>query len=211
MPIPPPGHLHHTMKTNVCQTCSRDFACIEYVNGYKIKLHKRRNCLKCVPIGTRPDFYTRGNLKYIEQEFRNAVAKSKSVRETLLMLGVNSEGSAYKTFARACLKWTVSTDHFTGMRWAKGQVRSKRSIEEYLTVESHSIGSHYLKVRLLAEGYFEHKCYQCNRRRWNGKPIPIELEHINGIHHDNRLENLTILCPNCHAQTATHAGRNRLK
>lgn len=43
---------------------------------------------------------------------------------------------------------------------------------------------------------------------WNGELIPLELEHINGINNDNRLENLTLLCPNCHAQTPTYRGKN---
>lgn len=68
--------------------------------------------------------------------------------------------------------------------------------------------SHRLKLRLIKEGYFDHKCYYCGLTQWNGKSIPIELEHINGNRSDNRLENLTILCPNCHAQTKTYRGKN---
>ena len=47
-----------------------------------------------------------------------------------------------------------------------------------------------------------------NYKTWMGEPIPLELEHINGNHLDNRLENLTILCPNCHALTPTYRGKN---
>ena len=74
-----------------------------------------------------------------------------------------------------------------------------------------NFGTNSLKKRLIKENYFEHKCYKCNLTEWNGKPIPIELEHINGDRFDNTIENLTILCPNCHAQTETYRGKNKQK
>jgi hypothetical protein len=55
----------------------------------------------------------------------------------------------------------------------------------------------------------EEKCEICEiGNEWNGKPLTLQLDHINGIHLDNRIENLRILCPNCHSQTATFCGRN---
>jgi 5-methylcytosine-specific restriction endonuclease McrA len=65
-----------------------------------------------------------------------------------------------------------------------------------------------LKMRLFAAGLKAKKCEVCNREKWNGGPIPLELDHINGRREDNRLENLRIVCPNCHAQTDTYRGRN---
>jgi hypothetical protein len=61
----------------------------------------------------------------------------------------------------------------------------------------------------LKEKIFEYRCYKCNNVEWLGQPISLELEHKNGNHFDNRLENLTILCPNCHAQTETYCSKNK--
>lgn len=53
-----------------------------------------------------------------------------------------------------------------------------------------------------------HKCESCNLEEWLGNKIPLELDHINGVNNDNRIENLRILCPNCHALTPTYRGKN---
>ncbi|UYL05111.1 hypothetical protein DIDNDMLP_00121 [Klebsiella phage KP13-7] len=71
-----------------------------------------------------------------------------------------------------------------------------------------SISSNQLKRKLLREGYFEHKCSKCGLTEWMGKPIPIELEHKDGDNTNNEIENLCLLCPNCHAQTDTYKGKN---
>ena len=69
--------------------------------------------------------------------------------------------------------------------------------------------SHLLSLRLIEEGLKEAKCEICGLTEWNGLPIPLELHHIDGDHYNNSLENLQILCPNCHAQTSTHSSRKR--
>jgi hypothetical protein len=67
--------------------------------------------------------------------------------------------------------------------------------------------SHRLRLKLIQQNIKEHKCEVCGLSSWNGKPIPLELDHINGNNKDNRLENLRVLCCNCHAQTSTWRGR----
>lgn len=56
---------------------------------------------------------------------------------------------------------------------------------------------------------FGHKCFICYNSKWNNKPIPLELDHIDGYSENNTKENLRLICPNCHAQTKTYKGRNR--
>jgi len=80
---------------------------------------------------------------------------------------------------------------------------------EQILVEDSNYSSNDLRKRLLKEGYKEYKCEKCGRSEWEGEQIPLELHHINGNHYDNRLENLQILCPNCHTQTTTFGNKNR--
>jgi 5-methylcytosine-specific restriction endonuclease McrA len=70
-----------------------------------------------------------------------------------------------------------------------------------------------LKARLIAEGLKQDRCEECGLRSWRGLPVTLQLHHANGCAGDHRLENLRLLCPNCHSQTPTHsrkgAGRRR--
>lgn len=69
-------------------------------------------------------------------------------------------------------------------------------------------GRYNLKVRLLKEGLKSGRCERCGVRSWLGRELTLALHHVNGDRNDNRLENLQLLCPNCHSQTDTFAGRN---
>jgi hypothetical protein len=81
-------------------------------------------------------------------------------------------------------------------------------IETYLVVGRRTNRSH-LKQRLLSEGLKENRCERCGIDSWRGEALSMALHHVNGHGLDNRLENLVILCPNCHAQTPNFSGRNR--
>jgi hypothetical protein len=67
---------------------------------------------------------------------------------------------------------------------------------------------HNLKRRLMEEGLKANRCELCGISEWSSKPLNMALHHVNGDNRDNRLENLQILCPNCHAQTTNYGGRN---
>jgi Zn finger protein HypA/HybF involved in hydrogenase expression len=146
---------------------------------------------------------------YSEEELREAVKTSTSIRQVLDKLNIVPAGGNYQTTNRRIQKLDIDISHFSGQAWNKGRVIGpKRPIEEYLK-ENSVVQSFKLKNRLITEGLKQHKCECCGITEWMGKPTPIELDHINGNHHDNRLENLRILCPNCHAQTDTYRGKNK--
>lgn len=105
----------------------------------------------------------------------------------------------------ACLG--LSTQHFDPDLPAP---TNKLSLQDILVCPSTYTNTHHLKNRLVSEGVFEEECSECGLGTvWNGKPISLHLDHINGQREDNRLENLRLLCPNCHSQTPTYAGKKK--
>ncbi len=147
--------------------------------------------------------------QYTDKQFTEAVKNSGSIRQVLLKLNLAPKGGNYVTVHKNVKRLNLDTSHFHGQVWNKGQnFVPKRPLSDY-TSNKHSIKSHSLKIRLIKEEIFIHKCYKCQRTEWNGKPISIELEHIDGNHDNNNLDNLTLLCPNCHAQTDTYRGKNK--
>jgi hypothetical protein len=149
---------------------------------------------------------------YTDEEFIQAVESSRSIAQALSKLGLKPAGGNYSCAQRRMETLGVNLAPGSNSQgWAKGlKVGPKRPIEDYLS-NLHPIGSNSLRKRLIREGLKESKCECCGITEWNGKAAPLELDHIDGNHHDNRLENLQILCPNCHAQTETYRGKNRRK
>ena len=146
--------------------------------------------------------------KYHQVQLREAVKNSTSLRQVLEALGVAPYGGNYEVLRRAIRHFGLETSHFTGQCWNKGKVVGpKQPLQKFLNNEIR-IASFKLKNRLLSEGILNHQCSSCGRTEWLDQPIPLELDHINGKNSDNRLINLRLLCPNCHALTPTYRGKN---
>jgi 5-methylcytosine-specific restriction endonuclease McrA len=153
--------------------------------------------------------------KYTLEEIKEIISKSKSYAEVIRSIGLIPAGGNYKTLQSFVHEYRIDTSHFLGSAWGRGNQldylhnSNRKSLEDVFSGKVAYKSSHKLRLRLIKEGYFEHKCYKCGLKEWQGHEIPLELEHINGDHCDNSLENLIILCPNCHAQTETYAGKNK--
>jgi 5-methylcytosine-specific restriction endonuclease McrA len=81
-------------------------------------------------------------------------------------------------------------------------------LERDLLVAGRRTARGHLKKRLLREGVKQNRCEVCGISEWRGQSLSMALHHVNGDGLDNRLENLELLCPNCHSQTSTYGGRN---
>ena len=92
---------------------------------------------------------------------------------------------------------------------ARGDVTVRPRQWSILRVLRTSRSRYTVKRRLLAAGILKNVCDECGLSEWRGLPITIQLDHRNGIRDNHRLENLRMLCPNCHSQTETYAARNR--
>lgn len=149
--------------------------------------------------------------KYTDEQLIEAVKTSLSIAEVCRKLGIKAVGGNYATIHNKINKLNLDTTHFTGKAWNQGLkykvVVPAKPLQEILK-ENTPYQSYKLKLRLIKEGLKEEKCECCGNTEWLGQPIKLELHHINGNHNDNRLENLQLLCPNCHAYTDNYRGKN---
>ncbi len=149
-------------------------------------------------------------MKYTKEKLEPLVKESTTMVEVLRKLGlaINS-GGTHHWVSRRIREFGINTSHFKrpatnyGLTH-KGGVR-RRSSDEILVLKTNGYGekTRVLKRALLNIGR-EYKCECGQEPEWKGKPLVLQIEHKNGNHLDDRQENLTFLCPNCHTQTSTY-------
>lgn len=145
-----------------------------------------------------------------DEEFKTIVANSFSYSDCLRALGLGtSGGSSTDVLKKRIKELGCSIEHFNGHR--SGAIRNRMPLEEILVENSTYVSTVSLKKRLLDANLLEYKCSKCGISNWNNEPLTLQLDHINGNHNDNRIENLRLLCPNCHSQTNTYAGKQAIK
>lgn len=148
-------------------------------------------------------------------EFVEIVKNSNSKKEILEKIGLRAAGGNFKTLTRRLLAEGLLEEL---------QLRTTKLVKDVLTktrrnipldevmVENSNYSRQNLKQRLLKLGKLNNRCIVCGiGPEWQGKPLTLQLDHINGLYNDNRIENLRIICPNCHSQTETYVGKaNRI-
>jgi hypothetical protein len=102
---------------------------------------------------------------------------------------------------------------FAAMSWHKAKLRGEIKSRGHVVIPIDQLivgrrNRTHLKGRLIRAGILENRCEECGLSEWRGRRLSVHIDHINGVKNDNRLENLRMLCPNCHSQTETYSGKN---
>lgn len=191
----------------LCRNGSRGRLKIDCLRAYGFKSHRGYQN------GRDNYLLIRGVFHMSEKEkLEEAVKNSFSFAQVLKKIGLAPKGGNYRILQRKIKEFGLDISHFTGKAHLKGKTHnwSKQFPLENILVENSNYQSYKLKNRLIKQDLIVNKCSECGLQdTWNGKKINLHLDHINGNNTDNRLENLRMLCPNCHSQTDTYTGKNK--
>ena len=144
-----------------------------------------------------------------DEVFKDIVANANTYSDCLRALGLTTRGgSSSDILKRRIAELNCSTEHFGTLQMKSPS--AKYDLDEILVENSTYANISRLKIRLINEGRLEYKCACCgNTGEWQGQKLTLQLDHINGKNNDHRIENLRLLCPNCHSITETYAGKNK--
>jgi 5-methylcytosine-specific restriction endonuclease McrA len=148
-----------------------------------------------------------GYTRYTQEQLEEAASNSESLAGCLRYLGMKVVGGNQTHMRTRLDRHGIDTSHFTGKGHSKGkQSNNRRTAEDILTIlpeGSYRAKSEQLRRAMIECGVLE-EC-QCGiTNSWNGNPIQLEVDHIDGDWYNNVLENLRFLCPNCHSQEPTN-------
>lgn len=147
-----------------------------------------------------------------KDEFQNIVNSYDTFSEVMIHFGLKPQTGAIKTLYKRIEEENIDCSRINARNWA--QSRSDRTsipLCDILVENSTYQNRARLKIRLIKSGLLPYKCSECGiGPTYNNKELSLQLEHKNGVSNDNRIENLCFLCPNCHSQTPTYSGKNKL-
>ena len=136
---------------------------------------------------------------------QGSVASSISFREVAQKLGYATDSGSVQTSLRKMVKeLDLDVSHFKGQSWKQASY----DYESFTTDSKKKNGSTTLIPLITLRG---RKCQNCGLEEWLGQPITLEIHHEDGDRTNNTLENLKLLCPNCHSYTPNWRGRGRKK
>lgn len=139
--------------------------------------------------------------KFTKEELKKLVAEARSYRDLVILCGYAPDsGSAHAAIKEMVLINKFDVSHFVGQGWNKGDF----DYDRFKNGAVIKIGAALPALAALRG----HKCEICENSQWNGRPIALETHHIDGDSLNNSLENLQLICPNCHAQTENYRGKN---
>lgn len=149
--------------------------------------------------------------KLSDEQFVELLKKSSTISEVLFKLGYTFKGNSwgYSQVKRRMDDLNLDYSIFKGKSAVIKTGRLNNVRKEDILKENCKHQRTVLRRYVIKNNLIPYKCAICGCTEWQGKTLSLELDHINGINNDNRLENLRFLCPNCHSQTSTYGSRNQ--
>ena len=152
--------------------------------------------------------------RYTDSALIEAVQSSRSIRQVLAKLGLSPTGANYVSIQRHLRRLQLDTTHMRGQGWLEGGTSfpwaNPQPLESILIENSAYQSTSHLKRRIIRDGILPNSCALCGLPpSWQGQPLILILDHINGNRSDHRIENLRLLYPNCNSQQPTFAGKNK--
>jgi len=148
--------------------------------------------------------------RYSKETIQQLANESICWTDLMKHMDIRFSGNNIQTVRKLIKHYKTDVSHFDARKAAAQNNSGTRSYDDIFCENSTALRP-TVKSRILSLNLIPYKCSgpQCTiTDTWNGQPIVLHLEHINGVGNDNRLDNLCFLCPNCHSQTSTYAGRN---
>jgi hypothetical protein len=145
-----------------------------------------------------------------DKQFIELINNSTRMKDVLLFFGVSNKGGNFNTVNNRIAHLGLNKDHMMGMRESSiiGRTMTMDEFKTNWLVENSQKDRGTIKRNLLKFSILDWECSECkNTGFWKNKSLTLQLEHKNGVSNDHRLENLCFLCPNCHSQTSTYAGK----
>ena len=148
-----------------------------------------------------------------EDKVRAAFEGAETMMDAFKMLGLDGSTYHYKSARIYLPKYGIPKPVVPTERMSAGaKAKNTMPLEDILVKDSPYLNTDRLKKKLISVGLLVRVCADCgNTGTWQGKPLVLQLEHRNGDSRDNRIENLELLCPNCHSQTATFSRRKSIE
>lgn len=149
---------------------------------------------------------------FSDQQFCDIIQNSFSFSEARRKFGYCEYGRYVNDLIRErCDTLDLSLDHFSRKK-QDPNIRQTTRKEDIFIQNSTYRNMASLKRKIISNKILQYKCCICgNNGVWNDKSLSLQIDHVNGIHSDNRIQNLRFLCPNCHSQTQTYAGKGQLR